>query len=130
MEEKEKELKKIAFKECIRSLMPIRDAIDALGGKWRLQILIAVARGNNRFTTIQKALEDISPRILAKELKTLEEHKLLDRIVSSTYPVTVSYEWTAHTKSVEDLLHTLSDWGTKHREFLFKKKIKPLCDRE
>lgn len=112
--------KKMKFKECIRSLMPVRDAIDAIGGKWRLQILIAVARGNNRFTTIRKALEDISPRILAKELKTLEEHKLLNRVVSNTYPVTISYEWNEHTKSIEQLLQTLSDWGVKHREYLFK----------
>ncbi|RZK10638.1 MAG: transcriptional regulator [Flavobacterium sp.] len=108
------------YKQCIHNMFPLRDSIDVLGPKWRIQILVVVKYGNESFTAIQKALEPISPRILSKELKVLEENGLLLREISETYPTTIRYKWTAHTESIVSLIDTLKDWGQNHRDHLFK----------
>ncbi|MEJ5145324.1 winged helix-turn-helix transcriptional regulator [Sphingobacterium sp. MYb388] len=108
------------YKECVHNLYPLRDAIEVLGPKWRIQILIAITYGNESFTAIQKALETISPRILSKELKTLEENKLIIREVSHTYPIAIRYKWTEHTKTIVPLITFLKDWGQTHRDYIFK----------
>ncbi|MGS2761203.1 winged helix-turn-helix transcriptional regulator [Sinomicrobium sp. M5D2P9] len=107
------------FKECIHTLYPIRDALEVIGGKWRIQILIAIRTGNHRFTAIQKAIEDISPRILSKELKILQDNRLIVREVSNTYPVVITYQWSEHANSIAPVITALNDWGIYHRKFLF-----------
>ncbi|RNL91350.1 transcriptional regulator [Sinomicrobium pectinilyticum] len=113
--------RKEQFKECINSLYPIRDALEVIGGKWRIQILIAIRTGNHRFTAIERAIGDISPRILSKELKILQENRLIVREVSNTYPVVITYKWSAHADSITPIITVLNDWGIHHRKFLFGK---------
>lgn len=81
---------------------------------------MVVKYGNESFTAIQKALEPISPRILSKELKILEENGLLVRETSATYPITIKYKWTAHTESIVSIMDKLKEWGQAHRDHLFK----------
>jgi DNA-binding HxlR family transcriptional regulator len=40
--------------ECLRSLMAIRDALDVLNGKWKLQIIIAISSGQSKFKDIER----------------------------------------------------------------------------
>jgi len=110
----------LKYKECIHSLYPLRDSIEILGPKWRIQILVVIKYGNESFTAIQNALETISPRILSKELKILEENGLIIREVSPTYPITIRYKWTLHTESIVSIMDSLKEWGQVHRDHLFK----------
>ena len=84
--------------ECLRSLMAIRDALDVLNGKWKLQIIIAISSGQSKFMDIERQIPKITPRILSKELKTLEEHQLIKRLVYDTVPVTIEYKLTPHAR--------------------------------
>jgi len=108
------------YKECIYNLFPLRDAIEVLGPKWRIQILVVIKYGNESFTSIEKALGTISPRILSKELKILEENGLISREMSDTYPITIRYKWTSHTESIVSIIDSLKAWGQVHRDHLFK----------
>jgi DNA-binding HxlR family transcriptional regulator len=111
---------KADHKQCIHSFYPLRDSIEVLGPKWRVQILVAIKYGHESFTTIQKALSPISPRILSRELKVLEENGLVKREISQTYPITITYKWTAHTETIVPILDMLNEWGQVHRDHLFK----------
>jgi len=107
-------------RQCINQYFPLRDSIEVLGPKWRIQILIAVKYGHENFTTIQQALTPISSRVLSRELKVLEENGLLKREVSNEYPVYIKYKWTEHTETVSSIMEMLQDWGKLHRSHLFK----------
>ena len=107
-------------RQCINQYFPLRDSIEVLGPKWRIQILIAVRYGHNNFTTIQQALSPISSRVLSRELKILEENALIKREVSEDYPVSIKYKWTEHTETISPILEILQDWGKLHRSHLFK----------
>lgn len=97
-------------------MMPVFDSLDALSGRWRLPILIALLFGAKRFTQISKAVSGISDKVLAKELKELEINQLIKRTVHNTFPPMVEYSATSHGESVEKLVIELKNWGEKHRQ--------------
>jgi DNA-binding HxlR family transcriptional regulator len=104
--------------ECTRSIAAIRDTLYVLGGKWKLPIISALVAGPLRFKELQKTLEDITPKILSKELKELELNEFVTRTVYATSPVTVEYKLTAYSRTLEKVLLELRDWGDQHRKRL------------
>ncbi|HTF21642.1 MAG TPA: helix-turn-helix domain-containing protein [Chryseolinea sp.] len=107
--------------ECIKSLMAIRDALDVLNGKWKLQIIIAISSGQNKFKDIERQIPKITPRMLSKELKSLEEHQLIKRTVYDTLPVTIEYKLTPHSKTLDRVILELRNWGALHRKKILGK---------
>lgn len=104
--------------------MPIRDTLDLVGGKWKLPITHALADGPMRFKELQRHIEGITARVLSKELKELEMNELVLREVFATSPVTVEYSLTDYGKTLKPVVLALYDWGTQHRERIFKRKKK------
>jgi DNA-binding HxlR family transcriptional regulator len=106
--------------QCTGALLPIRDALDVLSGKWKLQIIIAISAGNNRFREIERAVTGITSKVLTKELKDLEEHQLIRRTVYTGTPVLVEYTLDEYAESLENVIVALNEWGTGHRNRLMK----------
>lgn len=104
-----------------RHLLPVRDALDALSGKWKLLIIVSLMQGNKRFKEIERSIPRLSSKVLAKELRTLEEDQLIERKVFDTYPVSIEYTLTEHSKSLKDVVSELYKWGTLHREKMLNK---------
>lgn len=100
----------------LKSFAAIRDALDALSGKWKLQIVIAISLGNTKFKDIERQIPRITPRMLSKELKSLEEHQLIRRVVYDTTPVTIEYKLTPYARTLDNLIHELKVWGAMHRK--------------
>lgn len=107
--------------ECLKSLMPIRDALDVLNGKWKFQIIIAISSGQSRFKDIERQIPKLTPRMLSKELKSLEEHQLIKRVVYDTVPVTIEYKLTPHAKTLDKVILELRNWGMLHRKKILGK---------
>ncbi|RZL18239.1 MAG: transcriptional regulator [Pedobacter sp.] len=103
---------------CNVHLNAVKDALYVLNGKWKLPLILALQNGPLRFNEIQKSLGEITPKILSKELKDLELNEFVKRKVFSTTPVTVTYELTAYSASLERVIDELRIWGTQHRERL------------
>ena len=99
-----------------KDLRAVRDALEVLNGKWKLQILIAILSGTKRFKEIAREIEGISDRMLSKELKELETHHLVVRKVYDSFPPVVEYSATAHTSSLDKVICALKEWGYLHRE--------------
>src|ERR1700760_5201768 len=108
--------------ECNASVTAVRDALYVLNGKWKLPLIVALTNGPRRFNEIQKLLGDITPKILAKELRELELNEFLERKVLPTTPVTVLYELTDYSTSLQNVLMELRAWGLAHREKIMKSK--------
>lgn len=101
--------------ECREMILPVRDALDVISGKWKISILIAMGLGNKRFMEIQNAIPNITPRMLSKELKELEMNRLVQRNVYDGFPPVIEYERTEHSRSLEPLIEELRRWGEYHR---------------
>lgn len=101
---------------CPKTMRSIKDALEALEGKWKLLVLFSLSAGPKRFTQIARELEGITDRTLSKELKSLEENKLITKTVHSTFPPVIEYAITQYGKSLEKVLDELHFWGLMHRK--------------
>ncbi|PQA54972.1 winged helix-turn-helix transcriptional regulator [Siphonobacter curvatus] len=106
---------------CLETIKPVRDTLDVINGKWKLPIIISVSVGNDRFTDIQNSVPGITPKVLAKELKELEEHKLIKRTIIEGYPVKISYQAEVYADTLTPIIHALKEWGLNHRRKIMQK---------
>lgn len=102
--------------ECNMILAAVGDALYAIGGKWKLMIIISIARGNKRFTELQRQVKGISARVLSSELKDLEQTGFVVKKVSVGYPVLIEYELTPYSHTLEKVVGSLTEWGIQHRQ--------------
>jgi len=105
-----------AKQNCPAGVAGIRDALYVLNGKWKLPLIFTLSEGPMRFKDIQRSLGEITPKILSKELKELELNEFLVRNVYSTTPVSITYELTPYSRSLDKVLFELKEWGTQHRQ--------------
>ena len=101
---------------CPKTALSIKDALEALEGRWKLLILFSLSAENKRFNEISKAVTGITEKTLSKELKSLESNQLIKRTVYDTVPPTIEYSSTDHGKSLENVLNELHYWGLLHRQ--------------
>jgi DNA-binding HxlR family transcriptional regulator len=102
---------------CIALLKAMEDTVYAIGGKWKLRIIIALSEKPVRFNELQRLLGKISPRVLSNELKDLEQNGFINRKVnSSATPILVEYELAEYSKSLKPVIQTMVSWGISHRE--------------
>ena len=68
--------------------------MEVVGQRWSPSILLALARGAERFTDVIAAVAGLSARMLTVRLKQLETARLVERTVVPTTPVAVRYRLT------------------------------------
>lgn len=106
---------------CPKNMLSIKDALEALEGKWKLLILFSLSAGPLRFGQISKEVTGITDKTLSKELKSLEENQLIKREVQDTFPPVINYSITAHGRSLEKVMEELHYWGLAHRKQIIGK---------
>ena len=94
-------------KACTGRLIPVRDALQVLSGKWKLPIIVSLSFGNKRFKQVATEVAGITDKMLSKELKDLELNQLISRTVYDTFPPTVEYSITEHGKSLHKVIMEL-----------------------
>ena len=107
---------------CGEWITPVKDALDALYGRWKIPIIVAVSFGPKRFRQITAEVGGITDKSLSKELKELEINKLISRKVIDSFPPRVEYTLTEHGHSLKDLMIELRAWGRLHRLEMFGQK--------
>lgn len=101
---------------CPKTILSIKDALEAVEGRWKLLILFSLSESPKRFKQISREVSGITDKTLSKELKSLEENKLVIREVYNTFPPTVEYSITPHGLSLEKVIDELHFWGLAHRK--------------
>lgn len=101
---------------CPKTMLSIKDALEAVEGRWRLLILFALSEKPKRFGQLSREVAGITDKMLSKELKNLEANQLIRREVYDTFPPTVEYSITDHGLSLEKVLDELHFWGLLHRK--------------
>ncbi len=103
--------------EISKKILPVMDTMELLSGRWKIIIMTTLYLGGKmRFNEIRKSIPRITGRVLSKDLKFLEEHKVISRTVKDTSPITVEYELTDYGKTLDTVFQALTDWGVKHRK--------------
>ncbi len=103
------------IESCTKAKLAIRDTLDVVGGKWKLVLISVLRSGKKGFNELSREA-GITPRILSKELQELEMNELVTRTVCNTKPVTVQYELTPYSATLDTVLGAMESWGQQHRK--------------
>lgn len=81
-------------------------------GKWKVMILYELhEEGVVRFNTLERYIQDVSPKTLTQQLKQLEQDGLITRTVYPEVPPRVEYALRDIGTSLIPILDAICDWG-------------------
>lgn len=81
-------------------------AHDIVGGKWKLRILWNIEEGNNRFSLLDRAIPEITQKMLTAQLRDLEEKGLIKReIIDNNPPKTIIYHINEENIGIKEMIH-------------------------
>ncbi len=97
-----------------------------VGGRYKLHILCVLNRGTHRYGEIGRSLlkgslgKPITPRILSRELKELEQRGIISRRAYPVVPRKVEYSLTERGRALMPILAEIIRWGATgaHEEIL------------
>lgn len=91
---------------------PVAKATELVGEKWTLLVLRELLLGTTRFNDFQRALSRMSPTLLVKRLRRLEQSGIIIRRKISGQRG-YEYRLTAAGKELAPLIETLAVWGMR-----------------
>ncbi|WP_103337202.1 winged helix-turn-helix transcriptional regulator [Amycolatopsis sp. CA-126428] len=89
---------------------PCRAMLDLLASKWSALAIGALEDGPLRFGELLRRLEGVSPKVLTRTLRRLEECGILRRVVYPSVPLHVEYSLTELGESAAVPLAAVRSW--------------------
>ena len=95
----------------VKEFKALLDTIYVIGGKWKVPIIHAICAGRHlRFREIERNVTGITSRMLARELKEMEQNKLITRTVYPETPVRIEYDTTEYCITLVPVIQSMIDW--------------------
>ena len=91
-------------------------ALDAISGKWKLQIINVLFDGAKRNNELLKKLNNISSKVLSQKLKELEDFDLISKKIYAQVPPRVEYSLTKKAIKLKPIILMLEQWGEDLKE--------------
>lgn len=92
---------------------PTSKACEVLNPRWTIQILGELWGGSTRFNEIRRGLPGISPTLLAKRLKEMQDNGLIERIEDAATG-NIDYIRTDKAAELDGILQSLARWAQRH----------------
>lgn len=90
----------------------IEITLKVIGGKWKPLILHFLQyEGEKRYNEIIRYLKTAPKKTVTTQLRELEEDHIIQRTVTDTVPVQVSYKITPHGETLFPILEAMCEWG-------------------
>jgi DNA-binding HxlR family transcriptional regulator len=94
---------------------PVDFTLKMIGGKWKPLILRLLSDGTLRFGQLQRAIPQVTQRMLTLQLRELERDGLLTRTVFPEVPPRVEYTLKPPGLQLLPILAALGDWMKANR---------------
>ncbi len=94
---------------------PVTATVSIIGGKWKPPILSRLVGGTKRFGELQRLVPTITKKMLAQQLKELEQDGVIERKVFHQVPPKVEYSLSDYGESLKPVLKAMEAWGIEHR---------------
>ena len=115
-------------KEQLNSIIeicPVRNVIARFGNKWALLIILVISENEPiRYNELGRKIPDISPRVLANTLRTLEADGLVDRKYFQEVPPRVEYSLTDTGRSLVPIILKLTEWAQNNMKSIIDHRNK------
>lgn len=106
---------KVEKNRSIIQICPVRNVISRFGDKWSILILLMLNDNENlRYSQLNREIPDISQKMLANTLRSLEADKLVTRKVYPEVPPRVEYRLTDVGRSLIPHIIALTNWANEH----------------
>ncbi|WP_199520966.1 winged helix-turn-helix transcriptional regulator [Jiangella anatolica] len=92
---------------------PIALSLDIVGERWALLVVRELRLGPRRYRDLAQALPGITPAVLSKRLKELEEYGVLRRRELPPPAAAKVYELTEWGAGLEPVFQALARWGVR-----------------
>ena len=106
----EKLSEKFSRGELLNVNCPSRDVLKRVTSRWSVLILLALKDQTLRFSALRRVVGGVSERMLAQNLRHLEEDGFVQRIAYDVVPPHVEYSLTALGREVGEQVVGLADW--------------------
>ncbi|WHZ28383.1 MAG: Transcriptional regulator, HxlR family [Nitrospira sp.] len=93
---------------------PTEITLDVIAGRWKVMVIFWLLQEKRRFNQLQRDLSGITHRTLAKQLKEMEAHGLVEREDFGEIPPRVEYRLTPLGRSLEPVLTAMHEWALQH----------------
>lgn len=104
-------------------------ALSVIGGRWKIAIIwCLLQRHPLRLNELQKKLPDVNQRKLIRQLRELEEDKVITRTVYPVVPPKVEYQLSEIGIQLEPVVTSICDWGDDFAEYLEESAEKTLVE--
>ena len=101
----------------VTSREPFEYTLSVISGKWKLKIIYVLAcMGVVRYGVLKKSVDGITHKMLASQLKELENDGVIFRNEYPQVPPKVEYSLTETGKSLMPLVSSMCVWGSEHRK--------------
>ena len=104
---------------------PIASALRLIGGKWKIMILDNLLFKQMRFGELKRSLNGITSQMLSKQLKEMENDKLLIKKILKSEVLNTQYSLSEFGKSTIPVVKSLIKWGSFN-----KRKISKVIDND
>ena len=105
------------------------ETLDVLHGKWKVHLLVFMARGVHRHGRLFACLPGVSKKVMTDTLRTLEHDGVVARRIFAEVPVRVEYSLTPLGWTLTEPLIALSEWAEVHSEEVAEARSKALPAR-
>ncbi|WP_434778834.1 winged helix-turn-helix transcriptional regulator [Neisseria sp. Ec49-e6-T10] len=93
---------------------PVEVTLNVIGGKWKGVILYHLIAQKKRYSELQRAIPSITPRVLALQLRELEEDGVLTRTVYAEVPPRTEYQLSTLGESLKPIILEMKNWGEQY----------------
>lgn len=94
---------------------PVELTLNTIMGKWKALILWQLSKGTKRYSELKRILPNITDKMLAQQLKELENDNIIIRKVYPVVPPKVEYSLAEFGKEIQPILKSMQQWGIKFR---------------
>ncbi|WP_418610050.1 winged helix-turn-helix transcriptional regulator [Gluconobacter cerinus] len=91
----------------------VEATLSIIGGIWKPVLLFHLLEGKLRFNAICRLVPSATARMITLQLRELETDGVVNRIVYPEVPPKVEYELTELGRSLEPVLVSMREWGTR-----------------
>ena len=96
----------------IIEICPVRNVVARFGNKWALLVILVLSEeGPIRYNELGRKIPDISSKVLASPLRTLEADGLIYRKLYPEVPPKVEYSLTDTGRSLVPIILQLTAWA-------------------
>lgn len=92
---------------------PVAMAAEILGARWTIVLMRELCAGSTRFNDLRRGVPRMSPALLSKRLRELEQHGIVERRLIHKHPEAHEYVLTEAGQDLGNVVSSIGFWGQR-----------------